>query len=218
MQPASRAPTVFVVGIVLLTTVLLVAGFGVQIGIGVIVGALLGVAWIGALLAMNPRTSGGAGYVSWSGAGSSARPPGHEVIERYHRDWMRVAAVDASELRRVIAVGRSVQAADVRAELVAVEIREDGGVAGIVTHTRPPVGQTGHFVEVTVTDDRGTEYAAAGQGSGGGGTGASRYDIRFSPTPPSDASVLTLRVASFTAPFPGPVERLTGPWEFEIRL
>ncbi|MBI3749889.1 MAG: hypothetical protein HY262_13755 [Chloroflexi bacterium] len=136
MHVASRAPTVFVVGIVLLTTVLLVAGFGVQIGIGVIVGALLGVAWIGALLAMNPRTGGGAGYVSWSGAGSSARPPGHEVIERYHRDWIRVAADDASELRRVIAVGRSVQAADVRAELVAVEIREDGGVAGIVTHTR----------------------------------------------------------------------------------
>ena len=101
---------------------------------------------------------------------------------------------------------------------MAVEIREDGGIAAIVTHTRPPVGQTGHFVDVTVTDDAGTEYASAGQGSGGGSIGASRYDIRFAPAPPSDARVVTIRIDAFVAPFPGPAERHEGPWEFRIPL
>lgn len=105
-----------------------------------------------------------------------------------------------------------------RVELVAVEIREDGGIATIVAHTRPPVGQTGHFVEVSVADDAGTEYVAAGQGSGGGNLGTSRYDVRFAPAPPSDVHTLTIRIDSFVAPFPVPEERLDGPWEFRIEL
>jgi len=115
-------------------------------------------------------------------------------------------------------MGTSVEAGGASVELVAVELRDDGGIASVVAHTRPPVGQAGHFVVLTVTDDAGTGYAAAGQGSGGGNVGTSRYDVRFAPAPPPDASVLTIRIDSFVAPFPVPEVQLDGPWEFQIAL
>jgi hypothetical protein len=105
-----------------------------------------------------------------------------------------------------------------RVELVALEIREDGCIATLVAHTRPPVGSVGHFVEVTVSDDAGTAYVASGQGSGGSGPGASRHEIRFAPTPPESARTLTIRIESFVDPFPGPSVELRGPWEFSVAL
>ena len=86
---------------------------------------------------------------------------------------MRVAGVNAGALRRVIAAGSSVEAGGARVELVALEIREDGGIATIVAHSRPPVGYAGHFAEVTVSYDAGTTYVASGSGSGGSSPGAS---------------------------------------------
>ena len=217
MHLSSRAPAFLLLVLVVLAAALLIAGYGVAVGVGVLAGLVLGLATILAFLAMRPQTSGGSSYAFLSPT-PDQRQSGQERVERHHHDWMRVAGVDASALRRVIAVGASVEAGGANAELVAVEIREDGGIAAVVTHTRPPVGQTGHFVDVTVTDDAGTEYAAAGQGSGGGSIGASRYDIRFAPAPPSGARVLTVRIDAFIAPFPGPLERHDGPWEFRIPL
>lgn len=218
MNVASRLPTVFLISLVVVATTLLIAGYGVPVGIGVVAGALLGGTWIAALLAMRPRTSGASTY--WFGGTTTGtqRPPGQELVERHHHDWMRVAGVDASALSRVIAVGAVVEAGGARVELVAIEVRDDGGVSTVVTHTRPPVGQTGHFVELMVNDDAGTDYVAAGQGSGGGGAGTSRYDIRFSPAPPPGARVLTVRIAAFESPFPVGEQRVMGPWEFTIQL
>jgi hypothetical protein len=219
MNVASRLPTLFVIGLVVVATTLLVAGYGVPVGIGVVAGALLGGTWIAAILAMRPRTSGGSTY--WFGGtttGVLQRPSSQELVERHHHDWMRVATVDASELRRVIAVGTEIEAGGARVELVAVEIRQDGGVAVLVAHTRPPTGQAGHFVDVAVSDDEDTGYVSAGQGNAGGNPGTSRYDVRFAPAPPPDACVLTIRIAAFDSPFPVPAERLEGPWEFLVSL
>jgi hypothetical protein len=219
MNVASRLPTVFLISLVLVATTLLIAGYGIPVGIGVVAGALLGGTWIAALLALHPRTSGGATY-RFGGltTGPLQRPPGQELLERHHHDWMRVAGVDASALRRVIAVGAEVEAGGAQVELVAIEVREDGGVSTVATHTRPPVGPTGHFADVVVSDDAGSDYVAAGQGSGGGGTGTSRYDVRFSPAPPPEARVLTIRIAAFDSPFPIPEQRVVGPWEFTVQL
>jgi hypothetical protein len=213
----SRAPSILLVGLVVAATALLVTGYGVAVGIGVIVGALLGAAWIAALLVMNPRTRGGSSYF-FGTARRSPNEPDHEAIQRYHMEWMRVAGVDMSPLRRVIAVGTSVEVAGARVELMALELREDGGVASVVSHTRPPTGPVGHFILVTVSDDAGTAYVGSGQTSGGSGMGTNRHDVRFAPTPPDDARALTIRIESFVAPYPGPAVQLDGPWEFRIAL
>lgn len=218
MHIVSRAPAFLLLGLVVLAAALLIAGYGAAVGVGVIAGLLLGVAAILAFLAMRPQTSGGSTYWLGSAASPSPRPPGQELIERHHHDWMRVAGVDASALHRVIPIGTSVEAGGVRVEVVAVELREDGGIATIAAYTRPPIGQAGHFVAVSVTDDAGTRYAAAGQGSGGGNVGTSRYDIRFAPAPPSEAGAITIRIDSFAAPFPAPATQLDGPWEFRLKL
>jgi hypothetical protein len=215
---SSRVPGFLLLGLVVLAAGLLIAGYGAAVGAGLIAGMLLGLAVMLALLAMRPQTSGGSSYWFGSSTTSPSMPPGQELIQRHHQDWMRVAGVDASALRRVIAVGAEVEAGGARVELVAVEIREDGGVSTLVAHTRPPVGQPGHFVDVAVADEAGTAYVAAGQGSMSGGSGTSRYDVRFAPTPPSAARFLTIRIGAFDSPFPVPEQRVEGPWEFRIPL
>jgi hypothetical protein len=217
MSVAPRAASLVLLGLVVVAAALLIAGYGAAVGIGVIVGLLLGLAVILALLALNPQTRGGSS-VSWLSPASSPDQPDHDAIQSYHVDWMRVAGVDASALRRVIAVGASVDAAGVRVDLVAVELREDGGVATFVSQTRPPTGPVGHFVVVSVSDDAGTAYVGSGQTSGGSGTGTNRHDVRFAPAPPAQAAGLTIRIDSFVAPYPGPAIRLDGPWEFRIAL
>lgn len=217
MTVASRVPAFLLLGLVVVAAALLTAGYGVPVGIGVIVGLLLGVAAILAFLGLSSR-SGGGSSVTWLSRGGPANQPDHELIERHGRDSMRVAGVDAGALQRVIAVGSSVDAAGARVELIAVEIREDGGIATLVAHTRPPVGYVGSFVEATVSDDAGTTYVASGQGSGGSSPGASRHEIRFAPGPPEGAHALILDVASFVDPFPGRAVELDGPWEFRVEL
>jgi hypothetical protein len=217
MDMASRLPAFLLLGLVLLVAALLIAGLGAAVGVGIIAGFLLGLANILAVLALSSRWRGSA-QMTWLSRTGAASEPDHQLIMRYGRDSMRVAGVDEGGLRRVIAVGSSVEAGGARVELVAVEIRDDGGVATIVAHTRPPVGNVGHFAEVTVSDDAGTAYFAAGQGTGGSGPGTSRQEIRFAPAPPEDVRTLTLRIEAFLNPFPGPAAQLRGPWGFRVEL
>lgn len=218
MTVSSRIPAFVLVGLVLVAAGLLVAGYGVAVGVGVIAGLILGVAVVLAFLAMNPRSGASVGSGSWSSSGRSADVPAMALVERHGRDAMRVAGVDAGDLRRVIPIGEAVTAGGARVELVALEVREDGAIVTAVAHTRPPVGQAGHLMEVTVSDDAGTPYVASGQASGGSGPGATRHEIRISPAPPEGARTLTLRIEAFLDPFPGVADQLRGPWEFRIAL
>lgn len=217
MTVGSRIPSFLLLGLVLVAAALLIAGYGAAVGTGVIVGMLLGAAVILAFLGLNPRSGGGSSN-SWRSSDGPSNQPDQAMIQRHHQEWMRVAGVDASALRRVIAAGAAVDARGARVELVAVEIREDGGIATLVTHTRPPIGQVGHVVAVSVTDDAGTDYAASGQGSGGSNLGTSRHEVRFAPAPSPSARVLTLRIDSFVDPFAGRAVPLDGPWEFRVDL
>jgi len=216
MYMTTRLPAFLLLGLVLLVAALLIAGLGVAVGVGVIAGFLLGLANILAFLALRSRSRGGS--VAWLSRGGPPNQPDHDLIQRFGRDSMRVAGVDASALRQVISVASSAEAGGVHVELVALEIREDGAIAMIVAHTRPPVGNVGHFAEVTVSDDAGTVYVASGQGTGGSGPGTSRQEIRFAPAPPEGARTLTLRIEAFMDPFPGPAVELKGPWEFRVEL
>lgn len=218
MSVASRVPAFLLLGLVLVVTALLIAGYGVAVGVGVMAGLVLGGAVILAFLAMNHRSGSGVTFRTWGARGGSPSGPAMALLEHHGRDSMRVAGVDAGALRRVIPLGEAVESGGARVELVVLEIREDGCIATLVAHTRPPVGSVGHWVEVAVSDDAGTAYVASGQGSGGSGPGASRHEIRFAPTPPESARTLTIRIESFVDPFPGPSVELRGPWEFRVTL
>jgi len=218
MSVASRVPAFLLLGLVVVAAALLVAGYGVPVGIGVITDLLLGVALILAFVGLRPRASGSPWFGTWGARSGPVRQPDAALMERHGRDAMRVAGVDEGALRWMVAVGSSTEARGVRVELIAVEIREDGGLATLVAHKRPPVGFVGHLVEVMVSDDAGTAYVASGQGSGGSSPSASRHEIRFSPAPPEGAHVLTFCIASFADPFPTRSVGLDGPWEFRVAL
>ncbi|HLB35093.1 MAG TPA: hypothetical protein VJL31_00830 [Gemmatimonadales bacterium] len=217
MTTGSRLPALVLLVLIVVAAALLVAGWGIAVGIGVFVGLVLGFTAILAAMAIAQRSGGSASF-AWMKAGPNQTEPDHALLERHGRDSMRVAAIDAGELRRVIAVGASVETGGVRLELIAVELRTDGGLATLVAHTRPPIGQVGHFVEVRVSDDAATAYVAAGQGTGGSGPTATRHEVRFAPAPPDRAEVLTISVDRFVEPFPSGAIPVEGPWTFEVRL
>jgi hypothetical protein len=217
MHLSSRLPAYLLLGLVLVATALLIAGYGVPVGIGVLTGLLLGWAVFVGFLGLHQR-SGGSRVVTWGTDERSPNQPDMGLIERHGHDSMRVAGVDAGALRRVIPLGDLTEAGGAQLELVAVEIREDGCIATLVARTRPPVGPVGSFVDVAVSDDAGTAYVASGQGSGGSYPGASRHEVRFAPAPPEGARTLTIRIEAFEDPFPGRAVQLRGPWEFRVAL
>jgi hypothetical protein len=214
---SSRTPTFVLLGVVLIAAVLLIAGYGPAVGVGVMVGLILGLVVVLAFLAMNPRSRSHQ-FDTWSAPLVASDEPAHEAIARMSHDAMRVSGVDSGTLHRVIALGNAVTAAGVKLELIALEVRDDGCVATIVAHTRPPTGPVGHFVVLKVSDDVGTEYFASGGSSGSSGSEASRHEIRFAPAPSPNAGTLTIRIETFINPFPGPSTELRGPWEFVVPL
>lgn len=218
MSVSARLPTFVLLGLVLLAAALLIAGYGVAVGVGVIAGLALGLAAALAFLAMNQRSRSNGHLRTWGAPLVAQDQLAHESIARMSRDAMRVAGVDAGDLHKVIALGDAVTSAGIKVELIAIEVRDDGGVATLVTHTRPPIGPVGHFAVVTVVDDLATEYVASGGGSGSSGPAASRHELRFAPAPPPGTRRLTVRIDQFVDPFPGPSTEHRGPWEFIVDL
>ena len=118
----------------------LVAGYGAPVGVGVLVGLLLGAMAAVAFVAMASRRNGATTWYGFTSAGSSLsrttmKEPDQDLIQRHGVDSMRVMGVDAGALRRVIPVGVDVVAGGARVELIAVELREHGGIA---TPRHPP--------------------------------------------------------------------------------
>lgn len=214
---ASRLPGLFLLAIVLIAAGLLIAGYGAAVGVGVLVGLILGGAAILAVVAMSQRSGRSAGF-SFGTSDGSPDQSAQFLMERHGRESMRVAGVDEGVLRRVIAVGTDAGAGGARVELVAVEIREDGGIATLVAHVRPPLGYVGQFLEAVVTDDMSTGYVASGQSAGGSSPGATRHEIRFSPAPPDAARTLVIRIEQFNDPFTRGSDPINGAWEFRVAL
>jgi hypothetical protein len=217
MTTGSRLPALVLLVLVVAGATLLVAGWGVAVGAGVFIGLVLGFVAILAAMAIAQRSGGSVSFSSMRAA--SHRPePGLALLEKHGRDSMRVVGIDAGDLRRVIAVGAAVEAGGVQLELIAVELRTDGGLATLVAQTRPPIGPVGHFAEVRVSDDANTAYVAAGQGMGGPSATATRHEVRFAPAPPDAATFLSITIDRFIDPFPSGALPIEGPWKFEIGL
>lgn len=217
MTIASRLPALVLLVLVVAAAALLVAGWGVAVGVGVFIGLVLGFVAILAAMAIAQRSGGSVSFSSLRAA-SNQTEPDHALLEKHGRDSMRVMGIDAGDLRRVMAVGAAVEAGDVRLELIAVELRTDGGLATLVAQTRPPIGPAGHFMEVRVSDDLETAYVAAGQGMGGPTPTTTRHEVRFAPAPPGAAAVLSITIDRFIDPFPSGAIPIEGPWTFEVRL
>jgi hypothetical protein len=217
MAIGSRLPALVLLVLVIAAASLLVAGWRVPVGVGVLTGLVLGFVAILAAMAIAQRSGGSVSFSSMRPAPHQAEP-GLALLEKHGRDSMRVVGVDAGDLQRVIAVGAAVEAGGVRLELIAVELRTDGGLATFVGQTRPPIGPPGHFAEVRVSDDANTAYVAAGQGMGGPTPTTTRHEVRFAPAPPEAAAVLSITIDRFIDPFPSGALPIEGPWTFEISL
>ena len=209
-----------VIGVVLLAASLVVAGYGVPVGVGLFVGlalgfgvGLVGVLWLGA----GPGRTVGLG--SWTFDKTDAMTSGPPQLPDWVQDGARAAAVEMTALRRILAVGQTTEIEAIRVEVTALELREGGGVAIAVVHTEPPDARSlGPFARSSVLDDVGTTYAAGAEPHGGSPF-ATRLTIRFAPAPPEAAGELTIRIEEFVNPFPGPArERVVGPWVFVVLL
>lgn len=209
-----------VIALVLLAASLIVAGYGVPVGVGLFVGLALGfgigvvgVLWLGA----GPGRTVGLG--SWTFDKTDAMTSGPPQLPDWVQDGARAAAVEMTALRRILAVGQTTEIEAIRVEVTALELREGGGVALAVAHTEPPDARSlGPFARISVLDDVGTTYAA-GSEPHGGSPFATRLTIRFAPAPPEAAGELTIRIEEFVNPFPGPArQQVVGPWVFVIPL
>lgn len=212
----SPLPGVLILVVVVIAAALLLVGLGVAVGTGLIVGIMLGLLTVGFVTIASRRNPSAGRLVSLS---RSDEDHAHDRLREFGHAITRVADVDAGALTRVIPIGREITASGVRLEAIAAEFRTDGGLITLVTHTRPPAAPPGHFGEVDLTDDAGTEYVAALQGSGGSSPSTSRYELRFSPAPPEAATELTVRIARFLDPFPeSPTTPVEGPWVLLVPL
>jgi hypothetical protein len=108
MSISSRLPAFLLPCLVLLVAGLLIAGFGVAVGVGIVAGFVVGLANLVAFVALTSRSRGGS--TTWLSRGGTANQPNHDLMLQHGRDSGRVAGVDQGALRRVIAVGSSVEA------------------------------------------------------------------------------------------------------------
>jgi hypothetical protein len=154
---------------------------------------------------------GGSTFHSVLESGESNLPNPIRAMERVQR-------VDHGPLVRVVGGGDTAEAAAVLVELIALEIRSTGAIAHFTTAIAPPAMMTASFADVVVEDDRGTAYEAAGTG-GNGSPDRMRYEVRFAPAPPADATELRIRIIAFTDPFPmSGLRSVDGPWELRLSL
>jgi hypothetical protein len=133
-------------------------------------------------------------------------------------DWDAIRAIPQSALAQVVGIGRTVVAAELTVDLLAMEIREQGAVI----YWRARSAREGLLLsaDVSITDDLGTAYHVI-QGGGGGDSHAWEGQTLVVPSPPAAAHI-TITLKSFGPsdhmPLPPhmPTERTPGPWTFEV--
>jgi hypothetical protein len=131
--------------------------------------------------------------------------------------------VGMSALDRVIGIGQANEAAGVLVEMIALEIREAGGV--LHWRTRTSEDRMLGDADISFSDDAGTAYQVMPSGWSGSGRESSGETLLV-PKPPQEARTLTIEVRSFGRmdwmPLPPsmsrPMDVTTGPWRFEVSL
>ena len=212
----SRAPGLVLLAFLILTAILLVAGYGAPVGIGLLIGLVFGAA-AGLFSVLWLRFRGGQSSMAFTSLSPSHQASSFEMPDVF-RDMDRVQRVDHGALIRVIPGGAADDVAGVRLELIALEIRSSGAVAHLAATSEPPAGTPGSFARVTIEDDLATAYVAAAMGSSGSAE-RMRFEVKFAPAPPAGAATLRVRIDEFLDPFPNHSRApLLGPWLLSVDL
>lgn len=202
--------------LVIVAVALLIAGYGVAVGVGALAGLVLGflagtlgVLWLG-------RGSGRSitfGSMEWSS--ESGRPAAELMAEM--QELGEISSVDTGPIRSVLPILARAEAEGLDVELVTVEIREAGLFMTLDVASRPGTLPPASIARVSVSDDTGTAYRASAHGEGGF-PGRMRYAVTAIPAPPPAATRLEITIERFLDPFPGGRRQASGPWRFSVAL
>jgi hypothetical protein len=213
-----RLPALLFWAIVLVAIVALLAGYGIPVGVGALVGLALG-ALTGAIgvlwLARGPGRSIHLGGASWSSYDTAGAPSADLVAEM--RELTELFGVDLGPIHSILPVLSTVEADGLEVSLLAIEMHEAGASFGLDVRARPGALPPLQMVNVAVTDDVGTQYRALGQGQGGG-PGRMRYEVTVIPAVPMLSRHLSVQIDGFIDPFQGARSTPAGPWAFSVTL
>jgi hypothetical protein len=205
--------------IVLVTITLLVAGYGLPVGIGALVGFVLGaLAGLVGLLWM-ARGSGrtiGVGGLQWNSLSSRSEDPDLDRM-RIMQELTEVLSVDLGRVRRIVPVLRTAVAGGLTVQLIDLEVHEGGLTLNFDVEVGIGSPHPPHMARMSVADDAATPYRASVQGNGSAPSRLRLLGVAI-PAIPSGARRLTFRLEEFLDVFPPGTDPLVGPWEFEIDL
>jgi hypothetical protein len=208
---------VVVLAVVVLGIGLLIAGYGVPVGLGALVGLVLGfvAGSVGSLwLARGPGRSVTYGTREWS---SDSTTPGPDEIAEM-RDLAEISAVSLGAIRSVTPVLSTAEAAGLVVQLVTIEHHEGGLTMILEVRPRPGTVSPGSIARVRVSDELGTRYRALAM-SQSGSAGEIRYTLTAIPAPPAEATRIDVVIERFDDLFPGRSRDGTaGPWWFSVSL
>jgi hypothetical protein len=202
------------------TVALLIAGYGVAVGVGALGGLILGsvagalgVMWLG-------RGSGRSvtfGNLAWSSEHAlSSEGPSAELMAEL-RELSEISSVDLGAIQTVTPVLVTAEAGGLSVQLVTIEQREAGLAMTVEVRTGPGAFPPASMARVSVADDVATPYRASAQGQGGS-AGVVRYVVSVIPASPRSATRLDIRIERFVDPFPGGGRATVGPWAFSVAL
>jgi hypothetical protein len=207
--------------VVAVAIVLLIAGYGLPVGLGALVGLILGLGasaltWSQFMRASRQSVSGS---WAWFTPGQQIRPDGSlsADFERFLRSQAEIGMADRGRVVNVVPVMQAVETADARVEIVSLERREAGFVLALEVLVPNRSAPSLPFARVMVDDDIGTEYGAASDQMGST-PNVVRYSILGVPAIPDAATRLSVTIEAFIDPFPSSGPGLIGPWHFEVPL
>jgi hypothetical protein len=212
-----RLPALLFWAIVLVAIAALLAGYGIPVGVGALVGLALGAiaGTMGVLwLVRGPGRSIHLGGYSWSSLDATGP---QRVDPGEMRELTEVLGVDLGPIQSILPVLSTVEADGLEVQLLAIEMHEAGASISFDVRARPGGLPPLPMVQVSVTDDVGTQYRALGQGQGGG-PGRMRYEATVIPAVPKVSRHLSVQIDGFIDPFAGVRKTEAGPWAFEVTL
>jgi len=199
---------------------LLLAGYGVIVGLGALVGLILGsLAGMlsGLWLGRGSGRSVNLGGYSWSSESElRSAPPSDELLAEM-RDTSEISSVDLGPIRAVRSVLATAEAGGLIVQLVSIEEHEAGSSMTFDVRARPGAYRSASWARVIVTDDLGTDYRAAGNAQSGD-MNWMRYRVSVIPAAPPTATRLDIRIERFFDPFPSGGRAALGPWPFSVSL
>lgn len=212
------------VGLVILVVVLgavglLIAGYGVAVGLGALAGLVLGFAagTLGSLwLWRGSGRSVTVGGMAWSSDRPMAELMADDLMAEM-RDLGEISGVDLGTIRSVMPVLATTEASGLSVQLVTIEQHEAGLELTFEVHAQPGTLPPASMARVAMADDIGTVYRASAQGQGGS-AGQMRYQVTAIPAVPPAATRLDVRIERFLDPFPGGRHAALGPWGFSVPL